>query len=201
MKNQRALTLIELLITLAVVTILVSAGVPRLQGYSESNRLVAKVNRISGDISLARSEAIKRGLNVTLCGSGTSMIATPVCDTTQWELGWIYFIDANNDSTFNTADNDVLLGIGEALPGGLTLRSSDFDNLAVLRFQPNGAVRDEDADGDSDGTFTVCGPGADVIKARAVNVSNLGRTSIARDLDDPADATVNDINNVNVTCP
>jgi type IV fimbrial biogenesis protein FimT len=197
-KKSAGLTLIELLVTLAVIAILISFGGPKLAQYSEKNRVVAQVNRISGDLSAARSEAIKRGVNVTVCGSSNSTANVPTCNTSQWELGWVYFADIDNDGDFDDG-TDTVLGISEALAGGLTMRSNDFDAADKVRFMPNGTVRDTDGDGDSDGTFTVCTPDGAQTKARAVNVNTLGRSSIARDTN--SNNIVEDVNTNSVTCP
>lgn len=133
-----------------------------------------------------------------MCASNNSTATTPTCNTTQWELGWIYFADINNDGVFSSG-TDTLLAINEAQRAGITIRTTDFDSAGVIRYQPNGAVRDTDGDGDSDGTFIICDGKSNTQKARAVNISTIGRLSKAKDTD--ADKTVNDVNGVNVTCP
>ncbi len=198
MKKQCGLTLIELMVTLAVFAALVGLGVSGLSTMSSGNRLITLNNAISGDLSVARSEAIKQGINVTVCASSDSTAPTPNCNTTNWELGWISFVDKDNDGDFING-TDVLLSIHEALPAGITMRTTDFDDAGRIRYRPNGAVRDTNADGDSDGTIKICGADANTTKARAVNVSNLGRSSIA--VDTGSDKIVNDVNNANITCP
>lgn len=198
MKTKHGFTLIELIVLVAVVSFLVAVGTPSLQRFAEANREAAQTNLISGTLSTARSEAIKRGVNVTVCGSTNSTAAIPACDTAQWELGWIVFADMNNNGDFDNG-TDELLGISEGLHGGLTMRTIDFDDPIRVRVQPNGGIRDTDGDGNSNGTFKICSQDGDVTKARGVNVSNTGRVSIAHDTD--SDKTINDINNVNVTCP
>jgi type IV fimbrial biogenesis protein FimT len=198
MKRSTGFTLIELMVTIAVIVVLLALGVPKMQQYATSNRTVAQLNRISGDLALARSEAIKRGSSATVCASDDSTTSTPSCSgTNAWEDGWIAFADLNNDGAFN--GTDVLISVAEALPGGLTMRTADFDDAAVVRFRANGAVADTDGDGDSDGTFTVCDSDGTLKKARALNVSNLGRTSVATDTD--GDDIVNDVTTANVGCP
>lgn len=198
MRTQPGFTLIELIVIVAVVATIVAIGTPSYQRLAEANREAAQTNLMSGTITTARSEAIKRGVNVTICGSTNSTAAIPACDTTQWELGWIVFADLNNNGDFDNG-TDELLGISEGIRGGLSLRSSTFDDPARIRIQPNGAIRDTTGDGVSNGTFILCTQDKDQKKARAINVNNLGRVSIAQDSD--SDDIVNDINNVNVTCP
>ena len=88
-KRQTGFTLIDLLVTLAVLAIVIAIGVPGLQTITESNRAASQNNLITGTLINARSEAIKRGVDVTICGSTNATAATPVCNTAQWELGWI----------------------------------------------------------------------------------------------------------------
>lgn len=199
MKHLTGFTLIELMVTIAVVVILMAMGVPALQQYATTNRAVAQLNRISGDLSLARSEAIKRGTHATVCASSNSTANNPTCSgANQWEDGWIAFADLDNDGDFN--NNDVLIAVAEQLPGGLTLRTTQLDEEPErIRFRADGTLVDVDNDGDTDGTFVVCNSQGEQTKARALNISNLGRNSIATDPDD--NGIVNDVTNSDVTCP
>jgi type IV fimbrial biogenesis protein FimT len=197
MKNTQGFTLIELLVTVAVVIVLLVMGVPEYQRMTENNRQVSAINSIVGDLNLARSEAVKQGRTVTLCASNDGA----TCNTSNWEAGWIVFTDLDRDNVVD-AGIDVLLSRNGALPSGLTLRTLDFDNDSVVQYLPNGEVRDTDGDDDSDGTFKVCeSKNNDPKLARAANVSNLGRVSIARDTDATSDQIRNDINGNNITCP
>lgn len=193
MKKQLGITLIELMVTLAVFAILVAIGLPGLSRYSEGNRMVGQTNRISFDLSEARSEARKLGRNVVICASNNSTTATPACNTTQWELGWIYFVDTDNNGGF--AAGDTLLGINEGQPAGVKIRTTNFSTAGAITFLPSGAIVG------SNGTFKICGADNDTKKARAVNLNAIGRTSIARDTDTTPNDIVNDITGTDVTCP
>lgn len=73
--GQRGLTLIELSIGIAVVAILLSLAVPRFQRLAEKNSVRSAGMALYSDFQLARSEAIKRNQDITVCfsGSGTAM--------------------------------------------------------------------------------------------------------------------------------
>src|SRR4030067_1501695 len=56
----KGFTLIELIITLTIAGILMAVAAPSMVGFVSSNRLASQVNELIADITLARSEAIKR---------------------------------------------------------------------------------------------------------------------------------------------
>ncbi len=197
MTKNHGFTLIELIVTVAVIAIVLLTGIPALNSMVGSNRLSAHVNSISGSLVLARSEAIRRGSSITLCGSNDGT----TCNTSNWEEGWIVFTDADNSGTIN--GTDVLLKAENQLPGDITLRLSQSDNAGMMRYKSSGALRDLNADATNTdkGTFTLCDKDADATKAKAINVNIMGRVSLAEDTDTTKDKIVNDINGNNVTCP
>lgn len=68
MKNA-GLTLIELIVTLAVISILLVLGVPQFKSTTSNSRLTTAINTLTGDLAFARTEAIKRGISVAVTGS------------------------------------------------------------------------------------------------------------------------------------
>ena len=122
MKNTRGFTLIEVLVTMVVVMVLLLVAVPEYRRMTEDNRQVTAINKIVGDLNLARSEAVKRGRAVTLCGSTDGA----TCDTLNWESGWIVFIDVDRDRAVDNIDGDLLISRNTGLPAGLTLRGIKF---------------------------------------------------------------------------
>ncbi|MDT8410200.1 MAG: GspH/FimT family pseudopilin [Wenzhouxiangellaceae bacterium] len=88
MRNQRAFTIMELMITIVVLAILTTLAVPAFRTFIQNNRLAAQANEMVATFQLARSEALKRGLTVRVCSSsdGTS------CGG-DWKEGWIVLAD------------------------------------------------------------------------------------------------------------
>jgi type IV fimbrial biogenesis protein FimT len=195
MKNNRGFTLIELLVTVAVLIVLLVVGVPEYRRLTENNRQVTALNTMVGDLNLARTEAVKQGRTVTLCGSTDGA----TCNTANWESGWIVFTDWDGERDIDAGDGDILISRNTSLPVGLTLRGIKFANANYVQYQPSGTMVDDD-----DGTFVVCdeqtaNETSNVPRARAVNVNGLGRISVAKDPD--GNGIRNDIENANVTCP
>lgn len=66
MQSSRGFTLIELMITVAILAILLGIGVPSFVDFIRNNRASTQANELATALNLARSEAVKRGLPVTL---------------------------------------------------------------------------------------------------------------------------------------
>ena len=130
MNRQRGFTLIELMITLAIVAIVLTIGVPSFQGMMRDNRVAAHTNDFLGSLNLARSEAIKRGQRVAL-------LPTTVGD---WGQGWTVFIDANDNGALDAGE--VTLRVHEAFGRSASLQQSSGTTLRnYISFAPNGATR------------------------------------------------------------
>ena len=192
MKNANGFTLIELLVTVAVVSILLAVGVPEFKRMTENNRMVAAINRMAGDLNLARSEAVKQGRSVTLCASADGATCS---GNTDWSNGWIVFLDQNRNGSVD--GTDALISRQGALPAGLQLRATQFDDNTIITFLPTGRLLPTL---DPDGTFVLCETrNKDPKQARAINLNALGRTSLARDTDN--NGVRNDVEGNDVTCP
>ena len=69
MARQAGFTLVELMITVAVLAIILAIAAPNFTGLLNGNRLTAQANQIIADLQRARSEALRRNGSVTVCRS------------------------------------------------------------------------------------------------------------------------------------
>ncbi|MFN4118451.1 GspH/FimT family pseudopilin [Acidovorax sp.] len=95
---QDGFTMIELMVVVAIVAVLASLAAPSFRDMVEGYRVRQAVEEMTSTIYFARSEAIKRGGNVSVrrnCTTG---------DNDDWDCGWIVFTDADNSGTLNGAD-------------------------------------------------------------------------------------------------
>lgn len=165
MKNLMApaYTLIEVLVTVAVMAVTLTIGVPSFRQLIQNNQMTSHVNELAADINFARSEALKRGAPVSICKRNAVASA---CDTSAaWMAGWIIFADADSDGVIDTGDE--ILRIHDSLSG-----------LQELNFTLNKITFDGSAFSTDAGTFTFCddrGP----TKAKGLVLSNPGRLRIA----------------------
>jgi type IV fimbrial biogenesis protein FimT len=102
-KRMSGVTLIELMITVSLVAILLTIGVPSYKYVTNANRLAAEVNGLLGDMQFARAEAIKEGRTVVICSS-TDGATCATANPTSWKNGWIVFSDANSNGSADTGE-------------------------------------------------------------------------------------------------
>lgn len=92
--RQRGVTLIELMVTLGVIAILATFGVPSFQNHLKDNRRTTQVNELVGALNLARSEATKGNGTVAFCPSADGA----TCSGGNYDTGWIVFINSDGDT-------------------------------------------------------------------------------------------------------
>ncbi|HRW65200.1 MAG TPA: GspH/FimT family pseudopilin [Candidatus Competibacter sp.] len=165
MNRKSGFTLIELIITVALVAIVMTIGIPSFRTAILNNSRTAQVNEFVGVLSLARSEAAKRGFRVTVCRRLND--TTCATDTTSiWENGWIVFIDQNRDNIIDAGEE--VLKIYSPIPNDFTLRGNVFSKS--IAYLPNGV-------GSEAGTFRLC-DSRGVDQARFVVISMTGRVRV-----------------------
>lgn len=173
--RQRGLTLIELMVTLALLALLATLAVPSFQRQIAAANVSNAANELLLAASRARTEAIRLGSRVTVCKSSDGA----QCDTTTtgWETGWITFIDpVRTSSTSATVDS------GETI----TFKVSPLSGVKILGNGDLANYFSYAADGRSKlmnggflaGRIRVCSPSGalnDDNRARDLCISNSGR--------------------------
>jgi type IV fimbrial biogenesis protein FimT len=96
--------MIEMLMTIAIATILLSLAIPSFRYVTNSNRIASELNGLLGDLQLARAEAIKEGRTVTVCQSSDGATCT---DSTSWQGGWIVFSDPTNVGVYDVGETYI----------------------------------------------------------------------------------------------
>lgn len=144
--RQRGFTLLELAIVVVIAAILLTLAVPSFNALIQGSRIDGDASALVSDLMLARSEAIKRRGQVALCAS----TGGATCDTNDWSLGWLVYMDADSDGTLTsatidcpptpTATADCILRKHAAISDGNELAVKP--TISQLAFRPDGTVRD-----------------------------------------------------------
>jgi type IV fimbrial biogenesis protein FimT len=156
-------TLVELLVTVAVLSVLLSLAVPAFRTYLQNDTQWLQQNTLLMTLNSARSEAIKQDVaaGVQVCASADGL----TCTGANWAQGWI---------VLSSASATPIQVVG-ALPVGTTL--SEANGNLSLTFLSNGGLN----------TAALANPGAAVAftmcdsrgapQARYTQVSLMGRVA------------------------
>ena len=90
--SNKGFTLIEMMITIAIIGILAAIGMPSYKNTITSMRMSAEINALSNSLNFARTEAMKRGLVTSVCP-----VSGGACTTsTDWSGGWSTLLDSTS---------------------------------------------------------------------------------------------------------
>lgn len=130
MDLHRGFTLIELMVVLAVLTIVASIGIPNFRVLIQNNNISTQTNGLLGVLQLARSEAVTQRQRITVCPSSDQS----TCNNAAWGAGGIArrnsdgvivrVIPANTATTILGATSIAYETDGTSAVGG-TLRICD----------------------------------------------------------------------------
>jgi type IV fimbrial biogenesis protein FimT len=160
---ERGFSLIELLVVMSIAAVLLGIGVPNMQQYIVSSRLATTSNEFFTALNVARSEAVRRGLQVTLITNGTA-------GSRDFSSGWTMFVDNNANGALDTGEEVLRVGAAQDSPM-TTFGSANFGTF--IAFDSTGRLTS------GGGSFVICHGTALVVdgiaRSRAVVVNGAGR--------------------------
>ncbi|MBC7573164.1 MAG: GspH/FimT family pseudopilin [Herminiimonas sp.] len=161
-RHINGITMVESMVVLAITGILTMIATPSFVGTTQRFRVLGETNLLLTSMTFARSEAIKRGIPVTMCASsdGTSCLGTAT-----WQTGWIVFTDVGADRTVG-----MLLKVTPALKNSDSIAADNA--VASVTFGHDGFTTGQNV---GVVTFAIHTTPANSSATRCVAVSRTGR--------------------------
>lgn len=100
--RQPGFTLVELLVTVAVLAVIIGLAVPSFRGVMQRNRLTTAANEFVATLQLARMEAVRRNLRAVVCPTSTGT----GCGGADWSRV-VVFVDRNSNGAVDAAETVV----------------------------------------------------------------------------------------------
>ncbi len=163
-RRPRGYSLYELLLTLAIASVVLGLGVPSFATLAADRRITAQLDPLFHAVHRARKASIVRRRVVTLCASADGKQCD---DSYDWSAGWIVFVNRDRDEPPRRDADEPLLVVhaGDARTAVTANRRAFTLRSTKLRA--------------TNGTLVVCdraGRGT----SRALVVSYTGRPRVAR---------------------
>jgi len=153
-------TLIELMVTLAVVALLVAITVPSWNGFVGRAVVDAASGELAADLALARSESVRRQTAISVCAGALSGGAASCSGSGNWGNGRVVWCTDSSASGLCCPDGpgtctagltQQVLKVRAAVNGGNVRVTGPASTLV---FHPSGAVTSTVVPL----TFTICKP-------------------------------------------
>lgn len=146
-KHQLGLTLVELMITLAVLGIFVAVAVPSFSSFMQSNKLESTSNELANLLQFARSLAAEKSASIIVCeSSGTLTVRSKsttadVCAGTE-----LRNLAIPTDLTLRSSNNALPVSFSSTGTTGNTrtltiCKGTDASNGYKLTIGANGNIR------------------------------------------------------------
>lgn len=164
MESPGGFTLIEMLLALALLALAGSLAMPTFRLLQLDAVRTREVNQFVQAVHLARGEALKRNVVVSLCPSADARACAAA--GTPWHSGWIVFANRDGDTPADRDPGEPLLRAYPAWRDGRILANRDF--LSFRAFGQSGVTS----------TYVFCDERG-TAGARAVIISQTGRPRLA----------------------
>lgn len=172
----------ELLVVLALASLIIGFGVPNFRDFQRNNRVTVAANDVLGGIIVARTEALRRQITISMCQSATA--ANEETASCADGSGWIVFEDPNANCTKDsgeewissvTVDTDVT---ASSNAGCISFATTGFKRVVAGQPATSRMMYCDDRGN------TPRNPGGNDSSARGVEVPPTGRGVVVRLVDE-----------------
>ena len=161
-------TLIEILITLAVFSILALNIFPSFSALLAQERSTVLTNNLAGALAYARYESVTKQVTIITCQSNNGS----ECHRSEnWHNGWIIFADKNQNK--QREPEERLLRVYAATDNGtqVIFKGSGAGIKYYMKYKPSGTAW-------PNGSFLICNP--DIGVGKALIMTQSGRLRLSK---------------------
>ncbi|CAB1209893.1 GspH/FimT family pseudopilin [Acinetobacter bouvetii] len=119
-EQKNGFTLVELIVTLAVLVILIAFAIPYFHEIMAKQEVRHFTNKLISNIQFAKSQATLHHSNVVLCPSQNKLN----CQSNQWNSGFIVFLDHNKNRLVDTNEQIISTETTDLKYGNLDWRGT-----------------------------------------------------------------------------
>lgn len=170
MNKLRGFTVIELMVTLAIMAILLVVAVPSFSGLIDQRRLKNQTEAIRDYLRIARSEATRQS-SYSTASTGYKLVSATINPNTPWMIGLSNSTTACTDDTsckINLANGAQTYRMQANECAGCTM-ATGTGAAVVMTFSMRGVLRN------GANTITVTSPQG---RSLRIDINAIGRTSI-----------------------
>ncbi|WP_371194440.1 GspH/FimT family pseudopilin [Glaciecola sp. SC05] len=163
-RPQLGLTLVEILIGLALLSIVFGFAAPSAVSIIDKHRITAQVNYMSSVLQYTRHHAVDQHIIAALCPSDDLR----TCNVNDWNLPKMLFADHNHNGMRD--QNEALIHATPKMPSGVFMRGPN----KIVRFYEDGTIG-------TPTTILICPQRAQQTLNRALFISLQGRVRPSQD--------------------
>lgn len=158
-------TLLELMLVIAIASIILAFAIPSFITIIQNNRSLALSSDFTRAANFARSEAVRRAEDVAMCIANTSLSG---CNSSgSWNNGWLIFSDPDGGATYDSSTDD-LVAVHQSTSNQEVINSAS----PVIIFNGNGFLKA------GVGTYQIYATGCKGNYARTISILSSGRITI-----------------------
>ncbi len=167
--DKNGFTLIELVLSLAIASLLLGFGLPSFSDMLDKNKIRAQSLQLISTLSLARQTAVNERKTVTVCPTQNNRH----CEK-NWSKGYMAFIDENRNRQRD--QDDRVLIVSNVTNPDISLRWRAFGHKSSLQWYDTGITNHQN------GSFEYCYQ-KNPRYARALIITKSGRVRVSKDKD------------------